>query len=73
MALINTRDGNYSAVCAMDYMHPPHYYDTFALRDSEGHEPVISTFPYFRARESRKAMLSGAPVLVQSCWNGAGE
>ena len=73
MALINTRDGNYSAACAMDFMHPPHYYDTFAMRDSEGHEPVMSKFPYFRAGASRKAMVYGQPVPVQSCWNGAGE
>ncbi|MCJ1239795.1 hypothetical protein MMC14_007793 [Varicellaria rhodocarpa] len=71
MALINTRDGNYSAVCAMDFMSPPQYYDTFALRDSEGHDTVTSTFPYFRSRASRNAMLSGQPIPVQSCWNGA--
>lgn len=54
----------------MDFAKPPQYYDTFALRDSEGHEAVSSTFPYFRSKASRNAMMSGQPVPVQSCWNG---
>ncbi|KAL8791146.1 MAG: hypothetical protein Q9195_006043 [Heterodermia aff. obscurata] len=68
--LINTRDGDYAAACSMDYSKPPAYYDTFALRDIEGYEAVTSTFPYFRSRISRHAMLAGQPVPVQSCWNG---
>lgn len=72
MALLDTREGDYAAACSMDFMHPPRYYDTFALRDSEGHEPIMSSFPYFRSRASRNAMISGQPVPVQSCWNGVG-
>ncbi|CAF9936630.1 MAG: hypothetical protein HETSPECPRED_010394 [Heterodermia speciosa] len=68
--LINTRDGDYAAACSMDYSKPPAYYDTFALRDIEGYEAVTSTFPYFRSRISRRAILAGQPVPVQSCWNG---
>ena len=57
----------------MDYSKPPAYYDTFALRDIEGYEAVTSTFPYFRSKISRHAMLAGQPVPVQSCWNGMGK
>ena len=65
-----TRNGTYAAACSLDFSHPPAYYDTFGLRDSEGHETVIPTFPYFRSRASRDAMVSNRPVPVQSCWNG---
>lgn len=68
--LLATRDGDYSAACSLDFAKPPHYYDTFALRDNDGHEAVTSTFPYFRSKASRSAMISGHPVPVQSCWNG---
>ncbi|CAF9914664.1 MAG: hypothetical protein ALECFALPRED_009665 [Alectoria fallacina] len=68
--LLATRDGDYSAACSLDFAKPPHYYDTFALRDKDGHEAVTSTFPYFRSEASRSAMISGHPVPVQSCWNG---
>ena len=68
--LLATRDGDYAAACSLDFAKPPHYYDTFALRDADGHEAVTSTFPYFRSTASRNAMISGQPVPVQSCWNG---
>lgn len=68
--LLNTREGDYAAACSLDFARPPDYYDTFALRDSEGYEAVTSTFPYFRSKTSRNAMRKGEPVPVQSCWNG---
>ncbi|KAL9124248.1 MAG: hypothetical protein Q9217_006408 [Psora testacea] len=68
--LLATRDGDYAAACSLDFAKPPYYYDTFALRDSAGHESVTSTFPYFRSKASRDALLAGQPVPVQSCWNG---
>lgn len=68
--LLATRDGDYSAACSLDFAKAPHYYDTFALRDNDGNEAVTSTFPYFRSKASRSAMISGHPVPVQSCWNG---
>lgn len=72
ISLLATRDGSYAAVCSLDFSKPPDYYDTFALRDFGGYETVTSTFPYFRSKASRDAMLSGRPVPVQSCWNGIG-
>ncbi|KAL8879191.1 MAG: hypothetical protein Q9198_003151 [Flavoplaca austrocitrina] len=68
--LLGTRDGHYAAACSLDFSKPPHYYDTFALRDSNGDEAVTSTYPYFRSSASRNALISGQPVPVQSCWNG---
>jgi hypothetical protein len=72
IALINTNGGNYGAACALDFSKPPKYYDTFALRDSEGHEHAMQTWPYFRAAESRRALKRSQPVPVSSCWNGIG-
>ncbi|KAL8733213.1 MAG: hypothetical protein Q9166_002230 [cf. Caloplaca sp. 2 TL-2023] len=70
VTLLGTRDGNYAAACSLDFSRPPHYYDTFALRDSNGDEAVTSTYPYFRSSASRNALISGQPVPLQSCWNG---
>ncbi|KAL8753005.1 MAG: hypothetical protein Q9199_005353 [Rusavskia elegans] len=70
VTLLSTRDGNYAAACSLDFSKPPHYYDTFALRDSNGDEAVTSTYPFFRSSASRNALISGQPVPVQSCWNG---
>ncbi|KAL8836052.1 MAG: hypothetical protein Q9170_003065 [Blastenia crenularia] len=70
ITLLSTRDGHYAAACSLDFSKPPHYYDTFALRDSNGDEAITSTYPYFRSSASRNALISGQPVPVQSCWNG---
>ena len=67
---MNTNGGNYAAACALDFAKPPRYYDTFALRDSDGEEPVMQTWPYFRSRASRQAVIHNRPVPVSSCWNG---
>ena len=68
--LLHTRDGQYAAACSLDFETPPSVYDTFALRDSDGHEPLMQTWPFFRSAVSRNAVLSNQPVPVQSCWNG---
>lgn len=70
VTLIGTRDGDYSSACALDFSSPPLYYDTFALRDSEGDEPISMTWPYFLSSASRDAMIANTPVPVRSCWNG---
>jgi hypothetical protein len=69
---VNTNDGHYAAACSLDFSKPPLYYDTFALRDSGGHEHATQTWPYFRSSKSRNAMLNGFPAPVMSCWNGIG-
>jgi hypothetical protein len=72
MTLLHTRDGNYSAVCSLDFKDPPRYYDTFALRDINGKAGFSEYYPIFGSRVSRKALVSQSPVPVKSCWNGIG-
>lgn len=70
--LLDTNDGVYAAACSLDFSKPPLYYDTFALRDSNGDEHVMQKWPYFRSAASRNALLALSPVPVKSCWNGMG-
>jgi hypothetical protein len=73
LRLLDTNGGDFAAACSLDYSEAPQVYDTFALRDAEGHEMLMPTWPYFRAKESRRAVLANAPVPVSSCWNGMGK
>ncbi|CAK7226959.1 hypothetical protein SBRCBS47491_006407 [Sporothrix bragantina] len=43
--LLSTNNGNYEAACAVDVKTPPYLYDTFALRDNEGHAPLMLRWP----------------------------
>lgn len=65
---------NYRAACAMDYISPFKYYDTFATRDLNGYGIGVPFFPYFanvENAESRKDVLAGKDaVRVKSCWGG---
>ncbi|EED19751.1 polysaccharide export protein (CAP59), putative [Talaromyces stipitatus ATCC 10500] len=70
LTLLDTNGGSYAAACSLDFSKPPQYYDTFALRDSQGHEPLMQTWPYFRSWESLDSLLSMSPIPVTSCWNG---
>ncbi|KGO45685.1 Mannosyltransferase 1, CMT1 [Penicillium expansum] len=70
LGLLNTNDGEYAAACSLDFSKPPNHYDTFALRDSKGHEPIMQTWPYFSSAASRDAIKNMSPVPVASCWNG---
>ncbi|PLB53605.1 putative polysaccharide export protein [Aspergillus steynii IBT 23096] len=70
LRLLDTNGGDYAAACALDFFQPPRYHDAGALRDSQGHRPIMSTWPLFRAADSRRAMQILSPVPVASCWNG---
>ncbi|KAM5373019.1 hypothetical protein ACJZ2D_007230 [Fusarium nematophilum] len=70
LALLNTNNGSYAAACSLDFKRPPKFYDTFALRDADGHEHVSKAWPYLRSSKSRAAMKRSEPVPVTSCWNG---
>ncbi|RTE69933.1 hypothetical protein BHE90_015682 [Fusarium euwallaceae] len=70
LVLLNTNNREYAAACSLDFSKPPQYYDTFALRDANGHEHATQTWPYFRSSKSRAAMKRSEPVPVSSCWNG---
>ena len=43
LTLLETNTGSYAAACGLDYSKPPKFYDTFALRDSEGSEAIFSS------------------------------
>lgn len=73
LRLLDTNGGQYAAACSIDFARPPQFYDTFALRDSSGHEAVMQTWPYFRSHISRHAAERFLPVPVASCWNGMGK
>lgn len=68
--LLHTRDGKYAAACTLDFEVPPAFYDTFALRDSEGYPALMLNWPFFRSAASRNALIANHPVPVKSCWNG---
>ncbi|KAK5170221.1 uncharacterized protein LTR77_004807 [Saxophila tyrrhenica] len=68
--LLQTKDGKYAAACSLDFESPPAFYDTFALRDSEGYPALMQTWPFFRSAASRDAAMVNDPVPVRSCWNG---
>lgn len=69
--LMQTNGGDYAAACSLDFAKPPQYYDTFALRDSQGHAHLMPTWPYFQSGDSRNALMGNSDsVPVKSCWNG---
>ncbi|CAI9633307.1 unnamed protein product [Alternaria burnsii] len=70
LRLLDTNGGKYAAACSIDFKKPPQFYDTFALRDSSGHEAVVQTWPYFRSYTSRHAAERYSSIPVASCWNG---
>ena len=70
MNLLNTRSGEYSAACSLDFLDSTKFYDTFALRDINGRPAASLSYPFFASGPSRDALLLNLPVPVRSCWNG---
>lgn len=69
--LIQTNHGSYAAACALDFPETStEYYDTFALRDSNGHKTATQKFPLFHNSASLSAVRANTAVPVKSCWNG---
>ncbi|KAG0639900.1 cryptococcal mannosyltransferase 1-domain-containing protein [Tuber brumale] len=68
--LLNTRNGEYSAACSLDFLDSTKFYDTFALRDINGRPAASLSYPFFASGPSRNALLANLPVPVRSCWNG---
>lgn len=64
----------YRAACAVDFINPFKFYDTFATRDLEGYSMGVPFFPWFTgagAGTSRSDVLSQTDaVRVTSCWGG---
>ena len=65
---------SYRAACAVDFMNPFKFYDTFATRDVEGYSMGLPFFPWFTNAGkgySRQDVLDGKDaVRVKSCWGG---
>ena len=64
----------YRAACAVDFINPFKFYDTFATRDMEGYSMGVPFFPWFTSSGngiSRQDVLKGKDaVQVKSCWGG---
>ena len=65
---------NYRAACAVDFVNPFKFYDTFATRDTEGYRMGVPFFPWFTSSgngTSRQDVLDQKDaVRVKSCWGG---
>ncbi|KAH6664171.1 cryptococcal mannosyltransferase 1-domain-containing protein [Halenospora varia] len=64
----------YKSACAVDFHHSWKFYDTFALRSSDGYYPGVRIYPWFTSKGdgiSRRDVLSNTDsVRVKSCWGG---
>lgn len=67
-------NANYLAACAVDFINPFKFYDTFATRDLEGYSMGVPFFPWYSSAGkglSRQDVLAGKDaVRVKSCWGG---
>lgn len=64
----------YRAACAVDFINPFKFYDTFATRDLEGYSMGVPFYPWFSGAgkgATRQDVLDGKDaVRVKSCWGG---
>ncbi|KAG8531571.1 uncharacterized protein KY384_003201 [Bacidia gigantensis] len=69
-----TGQASYRAACAVDFVNPFKFYDTFATRDADGYSMGVPFFPWFTSSGSgisRSDVLAGKDaVRVKSCWGG---
>ncbi|KAL8802457.1 MAG: hypothetical protein Q9200_006578 [Gallowayella weberi] len=65
---------SYLAACAVDFINPFKFYDTFATRDAEGYSMGVPFFPWFsdagKGVSRRDVMAGKDAVPVKSCWGG---
>ena len=67
---------DYRAACAVDFINPFKFYDTFATRDLDGWGVGVPFFPWFaysgdRRHRSYSDVVKGKnAVRVKSCWGG---
>ena len=70
----NQGRASYHAACALDFVNPFKFYDTFATRDLEGFSMGVPFFPFYSNAgngSSRQDILDGKDaVRVKSCWGG---
>ncbi|PYH94133.1 hypothetical protein BO71DRAFT_399190 [Aspergillus ellipticus CBS 707.79] len=64
----------YRAACAVDFINPFKFYDTYATRDLQGYSMGLPFYPWFSSAgkgQSREDVLAGTDaVRVRSCWGG---
>ncbi|MCJ1337426.1 hypothetical protein MMC09_002708 [Bachmanniomyces sp. S44760] len=65
---------NYLAACAVDFIMPFKYYDTYASRDREGYSLGVPFYPWYsnagKAQSRRDVLNQSDAVMVKSCWGG---
>lgn len=65
---------DYRAACAVDFINPFKFYDTFATRDTEGYDMGVPFYPWFTTAGkgvSRGDVIGQRDaVRVRSCWGG---
>ena len=65
---------SYRAACAVDFINPFKFYDTYATRDADGYSMGVPFFPWFTNAGngfSRADVLAEKDaVRVKSCWGG---
>lgn len=65
---------SYNAACAVDFINPFKFYDTFATRDIEGYSMGVPFFPWYsnagRGLSRQDVLGSKDAVRVKSCWGG---
>ena len=64
----------YGAACAVDFINPFKFYDTYATRDLEGYSLGVPFFPWFTDAGDAASRLDVLrqidAVRVRSCWGG---
>ena len=65
--LISTNDGDYDAVCGMDYYES--FYDTWVSIGLDGEE-FRHYFPFFINKVAQDIYINGETLRTFSCWNG---
>jgi hypothetical protein len=65
---------DYLAACAVDFINPFKFYDTYATRDLDGYSMGVPFFPWFssagRGRSRQDVLDQKDAVRVKSCWGG---
>lgn len=65
--LISTNDGDYDAVCGMDYYES--FYDTWVSIGLDGEE-FRHYYPFFINKVAQDIYINGETLRTFSCWNG---
>jgi hypothetical protein len=72
--IFSTNGEDYRAACAVDFINPFKFYDTFATRDLGGFGMGIPFFPWFAyngdSRSHQDVVQGKDAVRVRSCWGG---